>query len=71
MAFPVPIVAAIMILHRRWDSDGWACDIRLAADNTVFRAGDAYIGMVPSWGMGLTRLPRYVDVVERWTSSCS
>jgi enoyl-CoA hydratase/carnithine racemase len=38
----------------------WACDIRLAADNTVFRAGDAYIGMVPSWGMGLPRLPRYV-----------
>src|SRR6202012_234817 len=33
---------------------------RLGADNTVFRAGDAYIGMVPSWGMGLTRLPRYV-----------
>jgi enoyl-CoA hydratase/carnithine racemase len=39
---------------------GWACDIRLAADNSVFRAGDAYLGIVPSWGMGLTRLPRYV-----------
>ena len=24
------------------------------------RAGDAYLGILPSWGMGLTRLPRYV-----------
>ncbi|MGV3652832.1 MAG: enoyl-CoA hydratase/isomerase family protein [Noviherbaspirillum sp.] len=39
---------------------GWVCDIRLAADNAVFRAADAYLGMLPSWGMGLTRLPRLV-----------
>jgi enoyl-CoA hydratase/carnithine racemase len=39
---------------------GWCCDLRLAADNTTFRAADAYLGMLPSWGMGLTRLPRYV-----------
>src|SRR3954463_2868579 len=37
---------------------GW--HIRVAADNSVFRAGDAYLGVLPSWGMGLTRLPRYV-----------
>lgn len=59
--FPVPIVAAIHgFCIGGGTAIGWACDIRLAADNTVFRAGDAYIGMVPSWGMGLTRLPRYV-----------
>src|SRR4029450_5792631 len=39
---------------------GWSCAIRIAADNAVFRAGDAYLGLVPSWGMGLTRLPRLV-----------
>ena len=60
-AFPIPIVAAIHgYCIGGGTALGWACDIRLAADNTVFRAGDAYIGMVPSWGMGLTRLPRYV-----------
>jgi enoyl-CoA hydratase/carnithine racemase len=60
-AFPVPIVAAIHgYCIGGGTAIGWACDIRLAADNSVFRAGDAYIGMVPSWGMGLTRLPRYV-----------
>ena len=59
--FPVPIIAAI----HGWCIGGgtaiaWSCDIRIAADNSVFRAGDAYIGLVPSWGMGLTRLPRLV-----------
>jgi enoyl-CoA hydratase/carnithine racemase len=39
---------------------GWVCDLRVAAENSVFRAGDAYLGILPSWGMGLTRLPRYV-----------
>ena len=39
---------------------GWICDIRVAAENSVFRAGDAYLGVLPSWGMGLTRLPSYV-----------
>jgi enoyl-CoA hydratase len=39
---------------------GWICDLRVAAENSVFRAGDAYLGVLPSWGMGLTRLPKYV-----------
>ncbi len=38
----------------------WTCDYRIAADNAVFRAGDAYLGLVPSWGMGLLRLPRLI-----------
>lgn len=59
--FRVPIIAAI---HGYCIGGGtaiaWACDIRIAADNAIFRAGDAYLGLVPSWGMGLTRLPRLV-----------
>jgi enoyl-CoA hydratase/carnithine racemase len=59
--FPRPIVAAI---HGYCIGGGtaiaWTCDYRIAADNAVFRAGDAYLGIVPSWGMGLTRLPRLV-----------
>ena len=39
---------------------GWICDLRVAAENSIFRAGDAYLGVLPSWGMGLTRLPKYV-----------
>lgn len=60
-AFRLPIIAAIHgFCIGGGTALGWACDIRIAADNTVFRAGDAYLGLVPSWGMGLTRLPRYV-----------
>lgn len=59
--FEKPIVCAI---HGYCIGGGtaiaWSCDIRIAADNTVFRAGDAYIGLIPSWGMGLLRLPRLV-----------
>lgn len=60
-AFPVPIISAIFgYCIGGGTALGWACDIRIAADNSLFRAADAYLGLVPSWGMGLTRLPRYV-----------
>ncbi len=58
-SFRVPIVAAI----HGWCIGGgtalaWTCDIRIAADDAKFRAGDAFLGVIPSWGMGLLRLPR-------------
>lgn len=60
-AYFIPVVSAIHgYCIGGGTAIGWVCDIRIAADNAVFRAGDAYIGMVPSWGMGLTRLPRFV-----------
>jgi enoyl-CoA hydratase/carnithine racemase len=49
---------------------GWACDIRIAADNAVFDAGDAYLGIIPSWGMGLHRLPCLLGLVARPRSAC-
>jgi enoyl-CoA hydratase/carnithine racemase len=59
--FPRPIIAAIRgYCIGGGTALGWVCDIRLAADDAVFRAGDAYLGIVPSWGMGLLRLPRLI-----------
>ncbi len=59
--FAKPIIAAV---HGYCIGGGtalaWTCDYRIAADNAVFRAGDAYLGIVPSWGMGLLRLPRLI-----------
>lgn len=59
--YPKPVIAAI---HGYCIGGGtalaWVCDLCIAADNAVFRAGDAYLGLVPSWGMGLLRLPRLV-----------
>lgn len=59
--FPKPIVAAIQgYCIGGGTALAWSCDYRIAADNAIFRAGDAYLGLIPSWGMGLTRLPRLV-----------
>lgn len=59
--FSKPTIAAI----RGWCIGGGfalaqACDVRLAAENAKFRTGDAYIGIVPSWGMSLVRLAHYI-----------
>ena len=56
-----PVVAATT----GWGSGGgtglaWSCDIRLAAAHATFRTGDAYLGILPAWGMALQRLPRWL-----------
>ncbi len=56
-----PVVAAI----NGWCIGGgtglaWACDIRLAAADATFRTADAYLGILPAWGMALQRLPRWL-----------
>ena len=58
---PKPVIAAI----RGWCigggfAIGMACDVRLASTSAKFRTGDAYLGVVPSWGMSLVRLAHYV-----------
>jgi enoyl-CoA hydratase len=59
--YAMPVVAAV----RGWCIGGGfaiaqACDVRLAAEDAQFRTGDAYIGVVPSWGVSLTRLVHYI-----------
>jgi len=58
---PKPVLAAI----RGWCIGGgfaiaMACDVRLASSTAKFRTGDAYLGVVPSWGMSLVRLVHYI-----------
>jgi enoyl-CoA hydratase/carnithine racemase len=58
---PKPIIAAL----RGWAIGGgfalaMACDVRIASTTAKFRTGDAYLGVIPSWGMSLTRLVHYI-----------
>ncbi|GAA5236511.1 enoyl-CoA hydratase/isomerase family protein [Verticiella sediminum] len=60
-AFPKPVISAM----RGWCvgggfAIGLACDVRLASTTTRIRTGDAYLGVIPSWGMSLTRLTHFV-----------
>ena len=58
---PKPVIGAL----RGWCIGGgfalaMACDVRIASTTVKFRTGDAYLGVVPSWGMSLTRLVHYI-----------
>jgi len=58
---PKPVISAV----RGWCIGGgtaiaWPCDIRLAAQSARFRAGDVYLGLAPSWGLGNARLVHYI-----------
>ena len=58
---PKPVISAV----RGWCIGGgtaiaWPCDIRLAATSAKFRAGDIYLGLAPSWGIGNARLVHYL-----------
>jgi len=58
---PKPVIGAL----RGWCIGGgfalaMACDVRIASTTAKFRTGDAYLGVVPSWGMSLTRLVHYI-----------
>ena len=59
--FPKVVIAAV----KGWCIAGgtgiaWPCDIRIAAESAKFRAADTYLGMLPSWGVGLVRMVHYV-----------
>jgi enoyl-CoA hydratase/carnithine racemase len=58
---PKPVISAV----RGWCIGGgtaiaWPCDIRLASASAKFRAGDIYLGLAPTWGLGNARLVHYL-----------
>ena len=58
---PKPVLSAV----RGWCIGGgtaiaWPADIRLAAASAKFRAGDAYLGLAPSWHLANARLVHYL-----------
>jgi enoyl-CoA hydratase/carnithine racemase len=58
---PKPIITAV----RGWCIGGgtpiaWAGDLRLLSESARFRAGDIYLGLMPSWGLGNERLVHYI-----------
>lgn len=59
--YPKPVVTAV----RGWCIGGgtgfaWVGDIRIAAESAKFRAGDVYLGIIPTWSMGMVRLVHYL-----------
>lgn len=59
--FPKPIVSAV----RGWCIGGgtglaWGCDIRIASESAKFRAGDVYLGIIPTWSIGMVRMVHYI-----------
>jgi enoyl-CoA hydratase len=59
--FPAAVISAV----RGWCIGGgtglaWAADIRIAAENAKFRAGDVYLGIIPTWSIGMVRLVHYL-----------
>lgn len=58
---PKPVVSAV----RGWCIGGgtgvaWVADIRIAAESAKFRASDAYLGIMPTWGVSLGRLVHFI-----------
>ena len=59
--FPAAVISAV----RGWCIGGgtglaWVADIRIAAESAKFRAGDVYLGIIPTWSIGMVRLVHYL-----------
>ncbi len=38
----------------------WVGDVRIASETARFRAGDAYLGIIPTWSIGMVRLVHFL-----------
>ena len=60
-SLPKPVVAAIDGYCMGGGTGlAWPCDIRIASERASFGARDPYLGLVPSWSVGMVRLSRWI-----------
>jgi enoyl-CoA hydratase len=58
---PQPVIAAVDGYCAGGGTGlAWACDFVIASDRAKFGARDAYLGMIPTWSVGMVRLARWV-----------
>ncbi len=59
--YPKPIIAAVKgKCFYGGTGLAWPCDIRISGESGKFRTGDAYLGIVSSWGVGLVRTAHWI-----------
>ncbi len=59
--YPKPMIAAVKgKCFYGGTGLAWPCDIRISGESGKFRAGDAYLGIVSSWGVGLVRTAHWI-----------
>ena len=60
-SLPQPVIAAVAGYCAGGGTGlAWICDFIVATDRAKFVAQDAYLGMIPSWSVGMVRLSRWL-----------
>lgn len=60
-SLPQPVIAAVDGYCAGGGTGlAWPCDFVVATDRAKFGARDAYLGMIPSWSVGMVRLARWI-----------
>lgn len=58
---PQPVIAAVDGYCAGGGTGlAWPCDFVVATDRAKFGARDAYLGMIPSWSVGMVRLAQWI-----------
>lgn len=60
-SLPQPVIAAVDGYCAGGGTGlAWPCDFVIATDRARFGARDAYLGMIPSWSVGMVRLAKWI-----------